>query len=104
MAPFVVIIEIAGQAADRNEAIGTAIIQGDEEAETGHAGDATGEDLTDPIREEGGDIAIGRFPFRRRGPALGAGNMIADIDKLLTHLRRQAILAKTIGADQRAMH
>src|ERR1700755_190998 len=47
MAAFVVIIEIARQAADRDQPIGAAIVQSDEQAEAGDAGDAARKDLAD---------------------------------------------------------
>src|SRR5260370_5825464 len=78
MLGLLVVIVIAGQAADRHQPTGAALLEGDEQPEPPHALDAAGETRTDPRREIGGGVAVD-------GAALGGGGAALGLRGVLAH-------------------
>ena len=76
---LVVVGEILGpEGGHRDQAVCPGLIQPDEEAEAGHAGDAAGEGRPDPLLQEGGHIAVHGSALRGHGAALGQGHLFGD--------------------------
>ena len=98
------VVEIARQAGDRDEAVGPALAQGDEEPEARHAVDAAREDVAYPLRQEGRREAVHGLTLGGGGAALGAGDMLADRFEALLLIGTEAVVTQLQPADQRAVH
>src|SRR3546814_10006634 len=74
-----VMIEIVGQGADGDQAVGTAVVQRDEEAEAGDAVDPAVEARTDTLLQEGGGEAVDSVALCGGGAALGRADVAAHL-------------------------
>ena len=87
----------------RDQPVGARLIQPDEQAEAGHAGDATGEGRPNPFLQEGGHIAVHGGALGGHGAALGHGHLFGDGGQFGDLAVGQSVLAQSKGADQAAV-
>src|SRR3546814_8613343 len=97
-------IEIVGQGADGDQAVGTAVVQRDEEAEAGDAVDPAVEARTDTLLQEGGGEAVDSVALGGGGAALGRADVAAHLLEEVLGAGRQAVLAQLQTADQSAVY
>src|SRR6266851_1695210 len=93
------IVIIRRQARYRNEPVGAALRQGDEEPERGDPGDPPSEHRTDRAAEQARAIAVERGAFGRSGAPLGRRDVLGDGGQSLAAAGRWRWSGK-----QRAMH
>src|SRR5262249_5316782 len=101
---LVMVVEVVGQARNGYQPIGAGLVQPDEQAEAGDAGDAAWDDLADPVRQEGGNETIDGIALCGRRAPLRLRDMFADGGEALAFARRQRTIAQLASGDQRAMY
>src|SRR5258708_29632241 len=109
MLGLLVVVVIAGQAADRHQPIGTALLEGHEEPEPRHAIDAAGKGRTDPRREIGGGGTVDGAALGGGGAPLGLRDVLADRGKggeghLGTFALAEILARRVVPADQGAVN
>ena len=81
---FLLVAEIFGaDGARRHEAVGAGLVQFDEQAGAGDAGDAAVEGGADAVGEEMRDQPVVGFALGQHGAPLGGGDLRRDLGKLL---------------------
>src|SRR6516162_11593220 len=105
MAGLVIVEVFSTQRADRNQPVGASLVQLDEQAGAGDAGNAALKSRADPVDEMMGDQAVGSLAFGLHSPPLGDGNLGCDFAQMFCRLAiRQRAFAEAQGADQSAVH
>src|SRR5690606_26419991 len=79
---------------------GAGLVQSDEQAEAGDAGDPAGEGRADVLFQEGGDVAVHGVALGRHRAALGLGDVFGDAAQLGDLAVGQAVRAQLQPPDQ----
>ncbi len=96
--------KVVAEGGDGDQALGTGLVEADEEAEGGGAGDAAVEAGVELGSHEAGDQALEGAALGFHGPALAAGEVLAQARQLgLVHTLGKPVLAKDQVADEGAV-
>src|SRR5262249_9612386 len=74
----IVTIEVVSERTNRHQPVGADPIEGHEDAELGHTGDAALEAAANAIGEIGGNVSVARVALGRRPSTLGVGDVLGD--------------------------
>src|SRR3546814_18694824 len=93
-------VEVVGQRADGDEAVGAAVVEGDEEAEAGDPVDPAMEVGANPVLQEGGGETVDGIALGGGGAALGGADMGAHLPRERLGARRPSAVAELQFAEQ----
>src|SRR3546814_18231276 len=97
-------VEVVGQRADGDEAVGAAVVEGDEEAEAGDPVDPAMEVGANPVLQEGGGETVDGIALGGGGAELGGADMGAHLLAERLGARRQSVVAELRSEERRVGH